>query len=220
MACGSWSHPEEERMSGRVGPAPSTPPPARAPARSQVKGTLLLARLRFLRGQGDAVAERVLRRMAHADQEALRGTILPSGWYPASLLLRLEMTAVALLAKGDRARLFREMGRFSATTNLGPVGLQRAFLREDDPHFLLRNVPTLYHAQHAGAGRREYERAGDREAVIRTFEAPDADAEDCLTAIGWLQRAIEMSGGREVRVVETACAARGQGRCEYRCAWA
>ncbi len=200
----------------------STPPrgtPSARAATAKVKGTLLLARLRFLHGQGAEPADRVLRRMAQADQEALRGRILPSAWYPGALLQRLELTAAALLARGDRGRLFVEMGRFTAGTNLGPTGVHRAFLRDGDPHFLLRNVPTIYHAQHAGAGRREYERTGDRGALIRTFDAPEVDAEDCLTAVGWLERAVELSGGRAPSVVEARCAARGDPCCEYRCAW-
>jgi uncharacterized protein (TIGR02265 family) len=195
------------------------PSPPRAAASSKVKGTLLRARMTFLRGQGAEAAERVLRRMSAADQEALRGTILPSAWYPGSLLLRLEMTAVALLARGDRGRLLVEMGRFTATTNLGATGVHRSFVREGDPHFLLRNVPTIYQAQHAGAGRREYERTGDRGAVIRTFDAPEVAADDCLTAVGWLQRGIEVCGGRDPAVVEPLCVARGDPRCEYRCTW-
>jgi uncharacterized protein (TIGR02265 family) len=111
------------------------------------------------------------------------------------------------------------MGRFSAETSLGSGGAQRPFLKKGDPHYLLSNVPAMYSAQHS-TGRRTCERAGERVAVVRTFDAGEADAEDCLTAVGWLQRAIELSGGREARVVETQCRARGAAHCEYRCSWA
>jgi uncharacterized protein (TIGR02265 family) len=190
--------------------------PAKDPGK--VKGTLLVARMRYLRAQGPESAERVLRRMTEADRAVLGGILLPSSWYPADLLLRLEMTIAALLAEGDRSRLFLSMGRFSADANLGPTGVQRPYVREGDPHFLLRNLPRLYATQHT-VGERTYEPAGARAAVVRTLEADDANAEDCLTAVGWLARAIEMSGGRSPRVLETQCRARGAGFCEYRCEW-
>lgn len=183
-----------------------------------VKGTLVVARLKYLRAQGNEASERVLKRLSQADQAVLRGIVLPSSWYPVDLLMRLEMTIAAVLAKGDRRALFLDMGHFSADTNLGPGGVQRPFVREGDPHFLLENVPRMYASQHS-AGTRAYERTGPRAAVIRTISGEEPDAEDCLTAVGWLTRAIELSGGRAANVSETHCRARGAECCAYVCSW-
>lgn len=185
--------------------------------KGKVKGTLLLARMRYLREQGEGAAERVLRHLMAADKSVLTGVLLPGTWYAADVLLRLEMTIAAVLAKGDRARMFLDMGRVSAESNLGPKGVQRAFLREGAPQFVLERVPQLY-ASHHTTGSRTYEATGPFSAIIRTF-GEAADAEDCLTAVGWLERAIELSGGRGARVAETRCQARGDACCEYRCDW-
>lgn len=184
----------------------------------KVKGTLVIARMKYLRAQGAASADRVLRHLSEEDQRLLTGMLLPSGWYPAGVLLRLDTTIAALLARGDRYRLFRDLGRFSADTNLGPSGVQRPYLREGDPQFLLRHVPRMYTAQHSD-GRREYQQTGDRSAVLRTLEAQETSIDDCLTTVGWLERAVELSGGRAVRVVERQCRARGGASCEYQCEW-
>ncbi len=184
-----------------------------------VKGTLVIARMKYLRAQGQDASERVLRRLSQADQQVLRGMLLPSSWYAADLLMRFEMTIAAVLAQGDRRALFIDMGQFSADTNLGTNGTQRPYLREGDPHFLLRNVPRMYAAQHS-AGTRTYEQSGAHGAVIRTLDdGGEADADDCLTAVGWLRRAIELSGGRSVSVDETRCRAKGASCCEFVCAW-
>jgi uncharacterized protein (TIGR02265 family) len=195
-----------------------TPIPA-AEAYGNVKGTLLLARMKYLRSRGAEDVERVLRRMTATDQHVLRGMVLPSSWYSAGLLLRLEMTTAALLARGDRRQLFLDLGRFSADTNLGPTGVQRAYLREGDPAYLLRNVPRVYSAQHSD-GTRTCEETGPRSATLRTEGGEVANVEDCLTAIGWLKRAIELSGGRIVTVEETRCRGHGAPCCEYVCRWA
>jgi hypothetical protein len=187
-------------------------------SRGNVKGTLLIARMKYLRSRGAESAERVLKRMSAADQAVLRGMLLPSTWYHADLLLRLEMTIVALLSRGDRKNLFSDMGRFSADTNLGPNGVQRPYLREGDPHYLLKNVPRMYAAQHSD-GVRTYEQLGAKGAVIRTVAGEEPNTEDCLTATGWLHRAIELSGGKIVTVEETRCRAKGADSCEYVCRW-
>jgi uncharacterized protein (TIGR02265 family) len=182
-----------------------------------VKGTLLIARMKFLRAQGKAPADAVLRDLSEADQAVLQGILLPSTWYPADLLTRLERAIAATLARGDRARALSDMGRFSAQANLGPGGVQRPYVREGDPHHLLERVPRMYVSQHT-TGRRSYERSGERSAIIRSFDE-DAVPDDCLIVVGWLQRAIELSGGVEVRVVETQCRMKGAPHCEYRSEW-
>lgn len=184
----------------------------------RVKGTLIAARLRFLRARGHDMAERVLSRMSAEDQATLRGMVLPSSWYSADLLGRLEMTAAAIVANGDTRALFLEMGRYTAQTNLGPTGVQRAYVRADDPHFLLSNVPRMYVTQHT-EGSRTYEKLDPRAAVIRSYEGETPRPEDCLTTVGWIGRAIECSGGREVRVEEKLCRSKGAAHCEFHCRW-
>jgi uncharacterized protein (TIGR02265 family) len=184
----------------------------------KVKGTLLIARMKFIRSRGAVDAERVLKRLSSEDQAIFRGMLLPSSWYPAGALLRLELTAAAILAKGERRSLFLEMGRFTASTNLAPYGMQRPFLREGDPHALLDNLPRIYASQHS-TGHRSHERTGATSAVIRHFDTEQVDADDCLTTLGWLERAVELSGGRAVAVEESQCRLRGAPHCEFRISW-
>jgi len=184
----------------------------------RVKGTLIAARLRFLKSRGPDVFDRVVARMTADDQSMLRGMVLPSSWYPVDLLQRLEMTAAAIVAAGDPRALFLEMGRYTAQTNLGPTGVQRAYVRADDPHFLLSNVPRMYVTQHTD-GNRTYEKTAAHSAIIRSYDVEPPRKEDCLTTIGWMARAIECSGGREVQVEEKLCRAKGAAHCEFHCRW-
>jgi uncharacterized protein (TIGR02265 family) len=188
------------------------------PAIERIKGSLLLARMKFVKGRGSQAAELVLGRLPREDQVVLRGSLLPSSWYPTGLLLRLETTAADVLAGGDRRSLFAEMGRFTAGTNLRPGGMQRPYLREREPHFLLSNVPRMYTSQHS-VGRREYQRLGPTAALIRSLEEEPFSPDDCCTTAGWLEQAIALSGGRDPRVAETQCRAGGAPHCEFHCEW-
>ena len=106
--------------------------------------------------------------------------------------------------------------RASAEENLN--GPHHVFIRKGDPHFLLSHAPEIYRLYYA-VGTRSYDKTGPRSGVLGTVGAESVTEADCLTIVGWYERAIEMSGGREVRIIHTKCRARGNGHCEYLCGW-
>lgn len=184
---------------------------------ARIKGSVLIARLRYVRGQcGSGGLAQLFERLSEPDREVLEGSLVGSLWYPMALGLRLDETIADLVAPQERHRVFLELGRASAELNL--LEGQHVFLRRGDPHSLLRLAPQIYASYHA-AGRRTYERLGEQAAMLRTFDAEIASAADCLTVIGWHQRAIELWGGKGARVEEVLCRANGAPHCEYRCSW-
>ena len=191
----------------------------RAKASDGVKGILFGARMKYLSAQGAAKRDQVLAHLSQGDRETLTGALLPNTWYPADLLVRLDRVIADTLVQGDRRELFKEMGRFSADVNLRPGGVQRSYLKEGDAQVFLRHVPRMYTTVHGVDGRRIYERMGDSSAVIRSLPGGEVSVDECLTTVGWLERGIELSGGRDVRVTETQCLAKGAPCCEYRCEW-
>jgi uncharacterized protein (TIGR02265 family) len=166
----------------------------------RVKGSLLGARLTFVRGRGgDKALEQVLARLPAAERQILSGWVLPIGWYSLELAQRLDDAIAEVLSPGDRERIFLEMGRESAQVNL--TGAQAPFVKAGDPHFFLANVPRMYATYHS-QGRRSYEKTGATSAVVRTFEAERTSADDCRIVVGWLERALQLSGAAAPRVSE------------------
>jgi uncharacterized protein (TIGR02265 family) len=184
---------------------------------ARIKGSVLIARLNLLRKQGvaDRLAE-VFQRLSSEDRKVLGGVLMPIGWYPLELNLRLDAAIAEVLSPRDRAKAFIDMGRASAEDNL--KGPHHVFIRPGDPHFLLSHAPEIYRLYYA-VGSRTYEKTGARSAALRTMGAESVTETDCLTIIGWHQRAIELSGGRDVHIAHTRCRARGHGYCEYTCIW-
>jgi uncharacterized protein (TIGR02265 family) len=183
----------------------------------RVGGNIILARRMFVQQHGGEVLwERVLRHLPEDDAKALRRVLLVTTSYPLELNLKLDEAIARELYPGDPRRAFLEMGRSSAEVNL--KGPHRAFVRESDPHHLLSFTETIY-AYYYGEGRRTYEKTGPNSATLTTHGAPPSTPGDCLTVVGWHERAIELSGGRNVQVVETRCRTHGDSVCEYRCAW-
>ena len=184
---------------------------------SRIKGSVLISRLNMLRQHGGAPrVEEVIRRLPEEDQAHLRKLLLPIAWYPLELNLRLDAAIADLLSPEDRTRAFIDMGRASAEENLH--GAHHIFVKEGDPQFLLSQAPQIYRFYYA-VGSRTYEQTGPTSAIIRTFGAENVTEADCLTIVGWHQRAIEICGGRDVRVTHALCRARGAPHCEYQCSW-
>ncbi|MCY1076171.1 TIGR02265 family protein [Archangium lansingense] len=186
-------------------------------AAARIKGSVLITRLNLLMKQGGTGRlQQVLQRLPPADRKVLEGVIMPIGWYPLELNLRLDAAIAEALSPRDRSKAFVGMGRASAEENLN--GPHHVFIRKGDPHFLLSHSPEIYRLYYA-VGSRAYEKTGPRSAMLRTVGAESVTEADCLTIVGWYERAIEMSGGREVRILHTKCRARGNGHCEYLCGW-
>lgn len=184
---------------------------------SRIKGTVLISRLNMLRQHGGAArVEEVLRRLPAEDQAVLRKLLLPIAWYPLELNLRLDGAIADVLSPEDRARAFIDMGRASAEENLHAA--HGIFVRQGDPQYLLSQAAQIYRFYYA-VGSRTYEKTGPSAAVLRTFGAENVTEADCLTIIGWHQRAIEICGGQDVRMTHPLCRARGAPHCEYHCSW-
>lgn len=186
-----------------------------ADVRVKVKGSVLKARLGLI----DELApnggqDRVLGALPDDDRKTL-GALMATSWYPFDLGKRLDDAIVKALG-GGRTEFFERIGEASAEKNLGSV--HRGFLSPGDPHAFLERTPLIY-SFYYDQGEREYERVGEREAVLTTRDAETFSSADCLTVVGWYRKALEMCGCAAVEVVEEDCRARGNAVCRYRLTW-
>jgi uncharacterized protein (TIGR02265 family) len=181
----------------------------------QIKGGVLKSRLGFVEeiGGSDAI-KRVLAALAEEDRKSL-GAILTVKWYPIDLGTRLDHAIVQVLGGGS-PDYFERLGAASADRNLTTI--HKAFVTVGDPHSFLARTPAIY-SMYYEKGRREYQKTGDRSAVLTTFDAEVFSAPDCLTVVGWHRRALEMCGATNVQVREEECRSRGGAICRYRVSW-
>jgi hypothetical protein len=191
----------------------SRPPPSRT--RGDVKGAVLQSRLAYVEARlGKDGWRRVLARLPEGDRPIVSGVVLPMTWYPFALDERLLQAIGAEVGRGDVT--FRELGAQSASDNLAST--HSVYVRSRDPHGLLKHTAQIYKLYY-NTGYRTYEWVTAQRAVLRTFESESFSPADCLTVVGWHERAIEMCGGKTPMVTETKCRARGDTSCEYSCTW-
>jgi hypothetical protein len=181
----------------------------------QIRGTVLKSRLAYVEDVGGAEGlAAVLAALPPEDQKVFR-MVLPISWYPFALGERLDQAIVTVLGGGD-PRYFEKLGESSAAKNL--AGAHRPYLTKRDAHAFLAKAPQIYRMYYE-VGHREYERTGEREGVLTTYDAETFSVPDCSTIVGWYRKALEMCDVKGVRITEEECRAKGAPHCRYRVSW-
>jgi uncharacterized protein (TIGR02265 family) len=177
-----------------------------------VKATMLQAHLKW--------AERGLhieRLRPHLGPEAakLLGRTLSTAWIPFASLIQVDR-AIAAVAGGSAERVYRDLGRHSASTNLG--GVYKTFI-STEPHRFFEQMGML-HGQFQNFGRSRYEKTGERSGNM-TFEGyPEYSPVYCSSALGYFEEALKMMRAPgPVIVTETTCQCAGDGQCVYQMSW-
>jgi len=176
---------------------------------------VLQSRLAYVKSRGGpGTVELVLARLCAEHRKTLSELILPVGWYPFEI--NVELDRAIMLSLGGGRGIYREMGVQSATDSLGAT--HKNLIRARDPQGLLKHSAQI-HKLYYDTGYRTYEWVSAKSAILRTFDCKSFSTEDCLTNMGWHEKAIALCGGKSVRVSEPQCRARGAKCCEYVCQW-
>lgn len=180
---------------------------------AKTRGTTLIPRVKYLRLRG--VWDEVAAALPAATRAVVSESVLASSWYDFSVFVDLVRTADRVAGAGDLA-LAKEMGRFAATANLSTVF--RVLVRFATPESVLAKGASLWRHHH-DTGVARASPAGPNAALfeIRDFAAPDRAL--CASLEGWIERCLEMTGGKDARVREEECATRGGTVCRFRGEW-
>jgi hypothetical protein len=152
----------------------------------------------------------------------LRGATM-STWYPFELFTELTLLIDSTFGKGD-LELIRLMGRNGSDANLTTI--YRLFYKVGTVHWMLGRSARLWGA-HYDSGRLETYARGFRHVELRIVDFPTPHRAHCISVAGWVERSIELSGGRNVQVNEPNCRAEsGSGvdaqsdnSCRMHCTW-
>jgi len=183
---------------------------------SNVKGSALASRLLWVRlGHGEAGLERLGHAASPDLSQVLVNGVAMARWYPFPLYVELNEVIDRLFGRGDLSLIW-ELGRFGAETNLKT--LYRLCYRVGTVRWIFGRAARLWGAHYdTGELRLIEERPGAGTLEIAGWDMPHRT--HCMSVGGWCERSIEISGGRDTRVIELACRARGDERCVLRATW-
>ncbi len=182
--------------------------------KAAVKATMLQAHLTWAEKQlGD------LGRLAayvHGDcAEYLTRRTLSTGWVPFRCLIQIDH-AVAAAVGGQASKVFFDLGRHSATINLG--GVYKRFI-SSEPHRVFTQMGVL-HGQFQNFGRCEYERTGEQSGRIRLAGYSEYSPAYCISGAGYFEQALKMMHAPGlIAVRETSCQCAGDAQCVFEMSW-
>ena len=179
-----------------------------------VKATMLQAHLTWAQKQvGD-----LDRLRPHLDAECLaflNRRTLATDWVPFRCLVRMDR-AIAAVVGGSPDRTFGELGRHSASVNLG--GVYKRFIASE-PHRFFTQMGVL-HDQFQNFGRSRYEKDGERAGRIVLEGYMEYSPVYCASGGGYYEEALKMMfAPGPIKVSETSCQCAGDASCIYQMSW-
>jgi hypothetical protein len=179
-----------------------------------VKGSAFRARMQYVEERGAEAAARLLAELDDETRPLARAGFLVNGWYPYAAFIEINRAIDKLFGKGDFA-LCRELGRYGCDVNL--TTLYRVFFRLGSVAFILRRAAAAWRVNYDDGHLNVIEQ-GEGFVRFRLVGVPEPHRAHCLSVLGWITRAVELSGGK-VQDVQETCRASGQPECEMAIRW-
>ena len=180
-----------------------------------VKGSPVRSLQRFLDGEFTPEQLRgILATLPPPFDTRLAAPILATETVPVSILNQL--TTEAAKVKGEAVDSFaRRAGREAAGDAV--KGVYRFFALVLTPAALLSKASTMWSSLY-NRGEMRVENQTDRGATLKIVDFP-SEAAGCARITGWIERMAELTGARNLRVVQTQCYAKGAPHCEWTISW-
>jgi hypothetical protein len=185
------------------------------------KGTLL-------KNLGDFVVERhsasvwraVVDSLPADDRAIIDGLLLVGGWYPVGLWNRCITSYIARYAKDADAEM-TAVARHVAEHDLNT--LFKVLLKMGSAELVLRRSDSLW-SRYFDVGKFENRELAKRKWALKlTAPTGEEEAPGELTCgpgvCGWLAMALELTGVKAPRIVQTRCRFRSSPSCEYEVTW-
>jgi len=182
---------------------------------AQIKGTMLLAHLNWLRAQGMDPGTTLVPLLLPDVAQILTRSILATAWVSLRSLIAVDR-AIAAAVKTPSDEVFRELGRFSANSNL--AGVYSAFATAEPHRFFTQQA--MLHDRFQNFGASAYQETGPRAGVMRLTKYTEYSPVFCLSAVGYYQGALEtMKAPGPLRIRESECTCAGDEACTFELHW-
>ena len=181
-----------------------------------VKGSAISSRALWVSLQhGDPGLAKVKETVGSETKAILDSVVVKSRWYPFDAFVELNQAIDTCFGSGDLT-VVRQLGRFGADANLTTV--YRLFYMVGTVKWILDRAARLWDL-HYDSGKLLVVRHPGNEVELRIVKFAAPHRTHCVSVMGWAERSVELSGGRDVNLVETACRAKGDEECSFHATW-
>lgn len=184
---------------------------------AKIKGTAFKSTVAYVKERlGEKGFDEVVAGFPDQEAEVFRKPILASAWYELSILLKLMKEAEARLPAIQGRSFARELGRHSAEAGL--YGVYKLFFKAANPNYIIKMATKVFPTYY-DSGQISVVKSEAKQAVVRLEGFNQPSAVVCDRIMGWMERALELSGAMKMRFEHPLCAARGDAYCEYTAEW-
>ena len=182
---------------------------------TEVKGTVLASMVRYITETfGQPGMSKVLDDLSPQERTHVEN-VLASSWYPVALLLKVMRSAHQHFSS-QVPRLYVEMGR--ASSDYSVTGVYKMFFKVGSPHFIISKASNLY-KNYYSTGEMKQVVVEKGHAILEMVGFQDPAPELCERILGWLARTLELSGGKDLKLVHPECVNRGGTVCRFEGWW-
>ncbi|MEJ5166496.1 MAG: hypothetical protein WHV67_05660 [Thermoanaerobaculia bacterium] len=181
-----------------------------------IKGIALKSTINYIRLKLDREAFlKFKEELSAGSKNIFETSVLSSSWYDINLLVEI-MSKIPEILKRDPKEVWWEMGRHSCEDGLNTV--YKIFYKLGSPEFIIKRASQVFN---------NYYSQGDFFVVSHSLNSAQVQIKNfplphpciCTRISGWMERAIELSGGKNVSVKHSLCIFQKASLEEWKANW-
>lgn len=182
----------------------------------EVKGTTVKSIQSYVKDKWPERYYEWLDNLPVQSKEIMKSAIYATSWYPLNEGLVLPTHHLKMFFDGNSLKAAVEAGRYSAEDTL--TGVYRIFVKMANPGYIIKRASKIM-ATYYKDSLLEVKETYQKSVVIdiTKFENLDKMVEYRIT--GWMEKALELSGCKEVKVRISKSMTKGDEFTRYTCSW-
>lgn len=183
----------------------------------KVKGTAVKSIQQFVREKHPDQYDHWLKSLPVEAQRVMQDAIYATNWYSLHQAVVLPTEHIAhLFFNNDTKKGAWELGRYSAEIALS--GVYKVFVKMSSPSFIINRATRIFSTYYHPATMIVPEKS-DKSIVVHIteFETPHSTVENRIA--GWVERALELSGCKEIKFTISKSLTLGDDLTEFLVSW-
>ena len=182
----------------------------------RTKGTTVKAIQNFVKDQYPAKYDDWLNKLPTKARELMSGAILATDWYPLEEGAVLPTYHLKMFFDENSLKAAWQSGRHSAGATL--TGVYRIFVKVANPSYIIKRASKITATYYENVVVKSSEETSNSVVVsIIEFEGLDRMIEHRIG--GWMEKALELSGCKEVNIRIVKSLTRGDNITKYSITW-
>lgn len=172
----------------------------------EIKGAAVGSIPLFVKNKFPKRYDEWLNSLSQASREIMNDSILIGSWYPLSDACVEPTEKICKLFYNDKIDGAWEGGRFSADFSL--KGVYKVFVKVASPIFIMSRASIIFSAYYKPSIMKLVDKSS-KKGIIHILKFPEPDTYVDFRIGGWIERALEICGCKDVKITITKSLAKG-----------